>query len=225
VKRALAAVVAVLAIGAGVAAYLQWRASAADAEAVADLRMLQLPDLAGARQSLAQWEGKVLIVNFWATWCEPCREEVPALSRTRRAYQANGVEVVGIAVDSASKVAAFAKELDVPYPLLLGGLEVIDLSRRLGNRVGALPYTLVLDRNGRLVLSHLGAVTEQQLRQVLAPLLAVKSEKRASSYIRWTSGGKSAENPPHARSPLRRPTLLAANPRPSWAESEPARHA
>jgi thiol-disulfide isomerase/thioredoxin len=138
------------------------------------------------------------VVNFWATWCEPCRAEVPALVRLRTEYASNGLEVVGIAVDSAAKVRDFAAEYRISYPLVIGGFETVDLSRRLGNKLGALPFTVVLDRSGRLVYTHLGAVSETELRDLVRPLL-LKTQRSAA--IGWTAGGKSAENPRHAGLP------------------------
>jgi peroxiredoxin len=94
------------------------------------------------------------------------------LARIQTRFAANGLQVVGIAVDSAAKAREAATELGVNYPVLIAGMETIDLTRRLGNRAGALPFTLVLDRNGNLIASHLGILTEAQLAQIVAPLLS-----------------------------------------------------
>jgi thiol-disulfide isomerase/thioredoxin len=131
---------------------------------------LNLPNPDGAPQALAQWRGKVLVVNFWATWCEPCREEIPGLDRIRKKYIGKSVEIVGIAVDSASKVREYAKTMKISYPLLVGGLESIELARSLGNNAGGLPYTVVLDSNAAVALSHLGLIREHELDQTLAKL-------------------------------------------------------
>jgi thiol-disulfide isomerase/thioredoxin len=190
----IAVAVAVVSTVAGAWGYRQLQASR-DAEAAVDeLRRLTLPDVEGRPRSLSDWRGKVLVVNFWATWCEPCREEIPALMRARRKYAANGLEVVGIALDSAGKVRVFASELQIDYPLLIGSLETIDLSRRLGNRLGALPYTVVLDRTGQVVFTRLGGVSDAQLDAALAPHLAARGEFRPISSIRWTKAVKATEN-------------------------------
>ena len=135
------------------------------------LMLVSLPDPSGNRQAMSQWRGKVLIVNFWATWCTPCREEIPALIRVQHKNASNGVQFVGIAVDSASKVREFAKEMDIDYALLIGGTEVLALSKDLGNRAEVLPFTVVLDRSANVAYTHAGALTEGQLGEVLAPLL------------------------------------------------------
>jgi len=124
-------------------------------------------DLQGASRSLGEFQGKVLVLNFWATWCAPCREEMPAFSRLQAAWAARNVQFVGLSSEDPPKVAAFARSLGVTYPLWVGGDEVEELSRRLGNVTGALPHTLVLDRSGRVVAAKVGAYTETALTAVL----------------------------------------------------------
>ena len=129
-----------------------------------------LTDLNGRTQALSQWHGKTLVVNYWATWCSPCREEVPALKRIHRKYVNNGVEVVGIALDNVAKVTEFAAEMGIDYSLMIGGIETLTASKELGNRAGVLPFTVVLDRTGKVAYTHAGALTEAVLDAVLMPL-------------------------------------------------------
>jgi len=159
--------VAMLAAGAGFFAYRVAPSDRPDAEAAAELLRLRLPDISGNDQSLAQWRNKVLVVNFWATWCEPCREEVPVLIRVQAKYEANGVQVVGISVDSVDKVRQFANEYRIEYPLVIGSIAVIEVTRRLGNKAAGLPYTVVIDRSGRVVKTHLGAISEVELERAI----------------------------------------------------------
>ena len=98
-----------------------------------------LPDLDGRARGPDEWDGKVLVVNFWATWCAPCREEIPLLIDLGR--RSPGVQVVGIAVDTVPPVQAFVKEIGIDYPVLLDGLEGRTM-RRYGNRIGAIPFTV-----------------------------------------------------------------------------------
>jgi thiol-disulfide isomerase/thioredoxin len=170
-RAALIALVAAVALAAGVYLRLDDRSATADAGAVLALTQAEFKDLSGQSGSLEQWRGRVLVVNFWASWCPPCREEIPGLISIHRQFAAKGVQIVGIAVDSADKARESATELGVDYPVLVAGVEIVDLTRRLGNRAGALPYTLVLDRQGKLVATHLGIISGAELSRIVAPLL------------------------------------------------------
>lgn len=129
-----------------------------------------LPDTEGREQSIGQWKGKVLIVNFWATWCVPCREEMPEFVKAQRDFGARGLQFVGIAVDEAGKVKEFAAELGLNYPVLIGGYGAIELSKTLGNRVGALPFTVVVDRSGHITRTHLGPIKSSDLMSITSQL-------------------------------------------------------
>ncbi|MEP6996628.1 MAG: TlpA disulfide reductase family protein [Betaproteobacteria bacterium] len=135
------------------------------------LLALSLPDASGQAQQLAQWRGKVLVVNFWATWCAPCREEMPDFIRAQTEYGGKGLQVVGIAVDNADKVQQFAHELGLNYPALIGGYGAMDLSKGLGNTLVALPFTLILDRQGKVAYTHLGQVKADKFRDIIVKLL------------------------------------------------------
>ena len=130
-----------------------------------------LPDTAGREQSIGQWKGKVLVVNFWATWCVPCREEMPEYVKMQKEEGERGLQFVGIAVDDASKVRDFAAEIGLNYPALIGGYGAIELSKSLGNRLGALPYTLIIDRAGRISRAHLGPIKPAELRAIISQLI------------------------------------------------------
>ncbi len=151
-------------------AYVADQASNAIGDAT-PLMALALPDLNGMDQHLEQWKGKVLFVNFWATWCAPCREEMPEFVKAQREFGGRGLQFVGIAVDEADKVRQFAAEIGLNYPALLGGYGAIELSRTFGNRVGALPFTIVIDRAGRIVHRQLGPMKKEQLAVFMAQLL------------------------------------------------------
>ncbi len=132
---------------------------------------VRLTDLKGASQGLEQWRGQVLVVNFWATWCAPCREEIPGFVSLQARYGARGLTFVGVALDQPDKVAEFAREFHINYPLLTGGLETMDLLRQAGNRAGVLPYTLIIDRKGNLVGREPGGLKEARLEGLIQPLL------------------------------------------------------
>ena len=168
------ALAAVVALAAGVL----WRQLAGDAllapSAPRDggtLFALSLPDPTGKEQPLAQWKGKVLVVNFWATWCEPCKEEMPRFMKLQTDYGGKGLQFLGIAIDEPAKVSAFARDLGLNYPTLVGGYGAIELSKTFGNRLGALPFTIVLDRSGAVAHTQLGPLKDAQLRAIVAQLV------------------------------------------------------
>ncbi len=138
-----------------------------DPDAAARLLALTLPDLEGKPQSLSQWKGRVLVVNFWATWCPPCKEEMPEFSRLHIEHASNGVQFVGISIDTADKVQAFSKETPVSYPLLIGGLENLDLASDLGNRAKGLPFTVVLRPDGSPQQVKLGKFATADLEKTI----------------------------------------------------------
>ena len=131
----------------------------------------QFPDLKGQTQSLGQWRGRVLVVNWWATWCEPCREEMPIFVQLQGKYGDRGLIFVGLAVDRRARVESFAKDFGITYPLLLGDLVALDLARKLGNSAGGMPYTVVIDRQGRVAFTRLGAVRQPEFERQLLELL------------------------------------------------------
>jgi thiol-disulfide isomerase/thioredoxin len=172
-RAAVYVLVAVLALVAGgLAAWWHLRASAGDLRADAAFWNTTLPDADGRSHPLSAWRGKTLVVNFWATWCPPCRAEIPDFVALRAQYRGRDVEFIGLAIDDAQRVAAFAREMAVPYPLLVADATGHALAERLGNPSGALPYTVVIDRSGRVVLRHLGRLPREALAAALAKALA-----------------------------------------------------
>lgn len=171
---ALAAAVAIVAAVAGVAVrslLLDDVKPPAAAAASGDMLEAAFADLAGTPQRLDQWRGKVLVVNFWATWCPPCLKEIPEFIRMQNRYREQGLQFVGIAVDQPDRVAAFADEMRFNYPVLVGALEAVVLLRALGNQHGGLPFTVVFDRSGAIVATELGAFDEPKLSRLIEPLL------------------------------------------------------
>lgn len=172
-RRSAYAVAAVIAVVAGLYAggILDRAEPGAKGSDAGALYAIALPDLAGTQQSLGQWKGKVLVVNFWATWCTPCREEMPEFVRAQTEFGGKGLQFVGIAIDQADKVQQFAQELKLNYPALIGGHGAMELSRTFGNRLAALPFTVVVDRSGRIAHTQLGPLRDASLRAIVGQLL------------------------------------------------------
>lgn len=130
-----------------------------------------LRDLDGNPRDIAEWRGKVLVLNFWATWCAPCREEMPEFTRLQTELGGKGIQFVGVAIDESEAVQDFLKETPVNYPILLGDERAVVWAESLGNRLNVLPFSAVLNRDGQLVDAHIGPFSREQLIEVLEPLV------------------------------------------------------
>ncbi len=135
------------------------------ANGAAALLTYPFQDLEGRPTRLQDWSMPLLLCNFWATWCAPCREEIPLLLAARRQYAANGLEIAGIGIDQAAKLQSFAKDFQVDYPVLVAGADSGDLMRELGNRAAALPYSVLLDRRRRITYTKLGIWSRTELER------------------------------------------------------------
>ena len=130
-----------------------------------------LMDVSGQRRNLSEWNGKVLAINFWATWCPPCLEEIPHFIELQEKYGHQGLQFLGISLEGVDEVLGFANEHGINYPLLVGKLEVIKLAEKFGNNKGGLPYTVILDRNGRISFIKMGPLSVTEAEQVITSLL------------------------------------------------------
>jgi peroxiredoxin len=124
-------------------------------------------DLEGQPTEMARWKDRVVVLNFWATWCPPCVEEMPDLQRVHDEYADRGVTVVGLGIDSPSALKRFRDEHLLSLPLFAAGAGGSELAKALGNPSGALPYTVLVDRKGRIVQARLGQVKPAELRRWL----------------------------------------------------------
>jgi peroxiredoxin len=156
--------------GAGVA-WQRMRPQPAADDAVALLFAQTLPDAGGRPVALATFAGQPLVVNFWATWCPPCVEEMPELSALHDEWSPRGLRMIGIGIDSAEKIGQFSAKLPVSYPLLVAGLGGTEIGRRFGNQAGLLPYTVLIDRRGHVAQRILGRVDIGRLRAVVARMV------------------------------------------------------
>lgn len=137
----------------------------------ADILFAQtMPDATGQQQSLSKWKGRPLVVNFWATWCPPCVDEMPELSALQNEIAPANMQIIGIGIDSAANIAQFASKYKISYPLYTGSVAATDLTRKLGNQSGGLPFTVLIGRDGQVRKTYLGRLKIDELRKDLSQL-------------------------------------------------------
>ena len=122
-------------------------------------------------RNIDEWNGKVLLVNFWATWCPPCKKEMPAFIELQEQYSAQGFQVIGLAIDDMESVKDFVETLGVNYPALIADYSGIELSREYGNHIGALPFSVFVGRNGKILVTKTGELSKKQVEDIILPLL------------------------------------------------------
>ena len=119
-----------------------------------------LPDPQGVRHGISEWDGKLVVMNFWATWCPPCLHEIPMFITLQERYGSRGVQFLGIAIDDGDKVREFADEVGLNYPTLHGQLDAIEVMGAYGNNTGGLPFTVFIDPSGSIVARYPGVLNE-----------------------------------------------------------------
>ena len=125
-------------------------------------------DTSGAIVSSDDFDGNILLVNFWATWCQPCVEEMPMLAELQQHRAGDGLQVIGIALDDADRAAQFASGLGIDYPVLVGQTDVVLTGRRYGNSSGMLPFSVLVDRTGIVRWTRLGALDKLELERQIS---------------------------------------------------------
>jgi thiol-disulfide isomerase/thioredoxin len=136
------------------------------------LPSFSMQDTFGTTRHSSEWSNKIVIVNFWATWCPPCLEEMPELVVFQDQYSSQGVQVVGVAVDNLEQVKSFMELYDINFPVVLGQDDAIELGKKMGNRISALPYTAIFDRNGKTLYAQPGKISIDILERVVKPQLS-----------------------------------------------------
>jgi thiol-disulfide isomerase/thioredoxin len=136
-----------------------------------EIHSIPLTGLDGRQSLLSDWDGEILLVNFWAPWCAPCRREIPALLEINRDYSARGVRILGLAFDGEAQVRRFADEFGIDYPLFLAGNRSAMYNVALDNPSGSLPYTALLGRDLEILFQHNGELSAAELRKQLDALL------------------------------------------------------
>jgi peroxiredoxin len=132
------------------------------------LPAFSLNDLDGKATPISTWKGRSLIINFWATWCAPCQREIPLLKTLSREWAAQDFTVVGVAVDHRDKVRQFSGKYQIPYPILVGEQEGLDVASQLGMSEPAFPFTVFTDARGQIVTLFVGELHKSQVDLILA---------------------------------------------------------
>lgn len=165
---ALIALILLAAVGVGYRYFFQ--GAQTTNKATETLFAATFPDERGQPHALNQYKGKTIVLNFWATWCEPCREEMPELSSLHEAGKNKNIVVLGIAIDDADAINDFTKETKVSYPLLVADMQGMEIAHNLGNDKGVLPYTVIIDTDGSIAKTYFGRVTKPMLEETLLKL-------------------------------------------------------
>jgi len=130
-----------------------------------------LPDIDGIQRTVSTWDGKVLVLNFWASWCEPCLREIPAFVDLQNTYGEQGLQFVGIAVEDIQPVREFLDVIPINYPILVHPRDTIPVAEAYGNEFGILPYTVILNRDGEIAHTQLGAISHEEAEEIIKTLL------------------------------------------------------
>jgi thiol-disulfide isomerase/thioredoxin len=138
--------------------------------AVHELFASSLPDLHNQPQALGQWKGKALLINFWATWCTPCVQEIPALSALQSESKSANMQIIGIGIDSAANMLEFSSKYKVSYPLYVGGEAGSGLLQKFGDQAGGLPFSVLITPNGQIKKTYLGRLKMDEVTRDLASL-------------------------------------------------------
>lgn len=176
-KKILVVLVLVAAAGAGY--WLQQRTSGEPAASVASHGDRQisfaLRDLDGEMRDFAEWDGKTRLVNFWATWCAPCRREIPLLKEIQATHGADGLQVIGVAVDYLEDVVAYAETAQFNYPILIGQEDAMAAAETSGVDFVGLPVTMLVSPEGDLIKMHMGEITEEHIDQIVDVVARMRS--------------------------------------------------
>jgi thiol-disulfide isomerase/thioredoxin len=125
------------------------------------------PDLSGQQRNIKEWDGKVIFLNFWATWCPPCKKEIPDFIELQKDYGEQGFQIIGIAVDDEQAVREYATEIGINYPTMAVESEGVGLAKRYGNGIGALPYTVIINRDGEISNTIMGELSKKRAKELL----------------------------------------------------------
>ncbi len=131
----------------------------------------KMKDMDGRLRKISEWDGKIIVLNFWASWCPPCRNELPGFIELQKKYADQGLQFIGIAVDIPENVRQFMQQIPLNFPTLVDEVEAMKIAGIYGNTLGALPYTVIIDRSGKIVFTHTGELKQSQAEKLISSLL------------------------------------------------------
>jgi thiol-disulfide isomerase/thioredoxin len=134
-----------------------------------------LADLQGKPRQLSEWRGQALLVNFWATWCAPCRREIPLLKQTQARQSENRLQIIGVAVDFRDQVEIYAKDAEFNYPILIGQEDAMAAAEASGIEFVGMPFTLVVAADGSMIKAHIGEIREEHIEQIVSVVARLES--------------------------------------------------
>ena len=173
INTIIIALVLLASIGFGFQYFLKGSHSAhSNGKSTQPLFAATFPDETGKPQRLQQYAGKIVVLNFWATWCEPCREEMPELSALYEANKDKNIVVLGLAVDNVAAISDFVKETKVSYPLFAADMQGMEIASNLGNDKSVLPFTVIIKGDGTVAKTYFGRISKALLEETLVTLLA-----------------------------------------------------
>jgi thiol-disulfide isomerase/thioredoxin len=127
-------------------------------------------DIEGNIRNIKDWDGQVVLLNFWATWCPPCLREIPDFIEVQHELADHDFQIIGIAVDNETDVRDFASEMAMNYPVMAGEMEAIELSQKYGNDIGGLPFSAIINKNGKITHTITGELSKDRLVTILEQL-------------------------------------------------------
>ncbi len=131
---------------------------------------ISLPDVSGKQRNISEWQGKIRIINFWATWCPPCLEEIPEFIKLQNEFKNNKLQFIGIAIEEKETVEQYLKDNPVNYPMLIGGDKAVTLAQQLGNIVNAVPFSLIVNQQGQIIHRQPGELSREKIIEIITPL-------------------------------------------------------
>ncbi len=131
----------------------------------------EFPDVSDQQHSISEWQGKIRVINFWATWCPPCIKEMPAFVEMQDQFGSKGLQFIGIALEDKEPVKEYLAKMKINYPILIGDFAGVSLAHQLGNTVDAVPFTLIFNQKGEIIYQHQGGISKEDILEVIQPLM------------------------------------------------------